>query len=430
MRRPISRLFASATLATLLSGCALFGKGLDPGPASAERIGTVGSAQTRDYPIDMAELIAYAVHGSTNSAPRALAAAEAASAAGRDSPLNSLELARKYFYENCHSNDRCGMLRDRVQDRLVWASESACADYLSNVRRSFTGTNLNLGGATTLFGALGSVLTSVDATRIFSGAAAVASGLRAEYNDVYFSSQAFELVSKAIRSVREKTIKNIRDNRANKGIREYTLDGAVADALRYHASCNVMAGLEEASEAVTRDRDPGLKRLSELLQDAGAGVNVALGTAAIDTSSLPSAAQSCQRLKTLAAEGTATQAAFELLAAKPPATGADGAAASEAKTDLDKRRVDAARHAGALKKIDDDNATDCAPDKGSVAKAEVAMFEAMRNFASLPLTEKAAGKARFDAERAKVLALKVRIDGALADARTAFESLVAATRAP
>lgn len=412
----------AANAALLLSSCALTGKGLDPGPAGAGRLGTDRTSGTAsDYPVDLAQLIVLSVHGDGKNSIDTLKAVPAVSSADSATSVAAVEQARKYFYDNCPTNERCGILRDRVQDRLIWASESACADYLSRVRKSFTSTNLNLGGATTLFGALGSVLTSVDATRVFSGAAAVTSGLRAEYNDVYFSSQAFELVSKAIRSVREKTLKSIHDGRLNKGIREYTLDGAVGDAMRYHASCNVMAGLEEAADAVTRERDPGLKRLSDLLQGVGAGVNLSLGTAAIETATLPSAEQSCQRLSTIAREGAAAATSFDTADTKLQA---DAAADATTKADSAKRRATVDKLAAELKKLDDDSKSDCVGKDAAVTKAETEMFDAMRVFAGLPLSEKAVGKAKFDAARAKVMALKAKVDSTLSDARVRFDGIV------
>jgi hypothetical protein len=231
-------------LAAQLSGCgSMTGKGLDPGPAGATRLAKDLDADTRgDYPVDLAKLIALSAYKERRAEKQAAQAGKAGGDKGEPKPEQmeeddaraeaSLDLARAQFYTACRTNDRCSAQRDRVQDRLIWASESACNDYLVSVRKSFTATNLNLGSATTLFGALGSVITAVDTARVFSGAAAVTSGLRAEYNDVYFSSQAFELVSKAIRSVRERTLKNIRDARQSRSIREYTLEGAIGDAMR------------------------------------------------------------------------------------------------------------------------------------------------------------------------------------------------------
>lgn len=411
----------------IVAGCASTnGRGLDPGPSGALRLGkeTVDQKAT-DYPIDLAQLIRTASQSQTTS--------ETKSSSG-DVPTseNDIELARRSFYDACvnsdsTTNERCAFRRDRVQDRLIWASESACADYLSNVRRSFTSTNLNLGGATTLFGALGSILNSKDAIRVFSGAAGVTSGLRAEYNDVYFSSQAFEVVSKAIRNVREKALKTINDERRNKGIREYTLEAAIADATRYHATCNVMAGLEEAADAVTRDRDPGLKRVSELLQNVGAGVSVSLGTAALDTGSLPSAAQSCARLTNIGVDGaklakdyTDSNAALQ----KVEGGDADLKARAKAQQELvDKAKTE-------LKRIVDDSASDCAGKDGTVTKLETEMFDAVRVFASLALAEKAVGKAQFDAARAKVMALKAKIDASSSDARIQYDTILVNAKLP
>lgn len=456
-----ARLTCAELAMILAAGCATGGHGLDAGPAGAAQIGIVrttstsvqpgGSVETRsnearDYPVDLTELISVAVHDDRDTAvartfPRASvlcidkasgnqririapAVCEAGEVTARTfDPSTSLELARKFFYDNCPSADRCGVLRDRVQDRLIWASESACAAYMTDVRKSFTSTNLNLGSLTTVFGALGSIFTSADAARIFAGSAGATSGLRAEYNDVYFSSQAFELVSKAIRSLREKTIKRIYDARKNTDIRAYTLDAAIADAMKYHATCNVMAGLEEAAEAVTRDRDPGLKRLGELLQDVGAGTSVSLGTAALDTSSLPSAGQSCRRLDDAVKQATALQA--DLDAAVTKLQGGDATLLAAAQ----KRQADGSASLKQLTSTVAPMSQICSPpDTGAVAVAEKDMYDAVRAFAAAPLSDKAARKAAFDAARAKVLELKVQVDQVLATASSILEKMVAVNK--
>jgi hypothetical protein len=414
----------------VIAGCASGnGRGLDPGPSGAARIAKEGpDRKSSDYPVDVAQLIRTAVHGPATSKT---ANADTPSADGQASAAD-IELARRVFYDACSSNDsttnaRCGTLRDRVQDRLLWASDSACADYLGDVRRSFTSTNLNLGGATTLFGALGSILNSKDAIRVFSGAAGVTSGLRAEYNDVYFSSQAFEVVSKAIRNIREKALKSINDERRNKGIRDYTLEAAIADATRYHASCNVMAGLEEAADAVTRDRDPGLKRMSELLQGVGAGMNLSLGTAALDSGALPSAAQSCRELATIGADGAKLAKDYMVSnAAYQKLEGVD----ENLKKKADDQQVLVNKAAADLKKLVDDSAADCTGKDATATKLETEMFDTMRIFASLPLSEKAVGKAQFDAARAKVMALKAKIDSTTSDARIQYQNILANAKLP
>ncbi|MFZ6653934.1 hypothetical protein [Undibacterium sp. TJN19] len=327
MRHSARFLLLIFPVASLLAGCSLTGKGLEPGPSTAARISNHRTDGTpTDYPVSLPTLIAMAAQtdpskpgalinrdgisaqqavSTASPGDQSVAAPAAANIAG-----DEIELARQYFYAHCSGDERCGVLRDRVQDRLIWASESACSDYLVSVRKSFTRTNLNLGAATTMFGTLGSLITSVTTARVFSGAGAFTSGLRAEYNEVYFSSQAFELVSKSIRSVREKTLKRIRDNRVSKNITQYTLDAAISDAIFYHGSCNILAGLEEASDAVTRDRDPGLKRVNELLQDLNTGVNLSLGTASLDTSALPSATKSCNTMAEVAQDTVKVAAAF------------------------------------------------------------------------------------------------------------------------
>jgi hypothetical protein len=156
----------------------------------------------------------------------------------------------------------------------------------------------------------------------------------------------------------------------------------------------------------------------------GAGVNVSLGTAAIDASSLPSAEQSCQRLGSLAREGSQTVAAFTDFDTKIQA---DPNADQKDKESSARRLLEAKRLAADLAKLENSAKPDCTGKDAAVAKAEMEMFDAMRIFAGLPLSEKPVGKAKFDAARAKVLALKAKIDAILSDARTRFDGIIQVT---
>lgn len=443
-------------LAGLLGACSLTGKGLDPGPAGAVRIGYVRSPSTPspedvddpnklpgDFPVDLSALFVNAVPGAAADGRKAADADEGTlicehrtsrvvrearpdTKCGADEVAarwSTLEQARKTFYARCGSPQACTQARDRVQDRLVWASENACADYLVFVRRSFTRTNLNLGSATTFFGALGSVLRSADATRVFSGSAALTSGLRAEYNDVYFSSQAFELVSRAIRSVRERGLKRIQDYRTTHDIGTYTLEAAVGDAMRYHAACNVMAGLEEAADAITRDRDPGLKRLNELLQDSGAVASVSLGAATVDTAGLPLATTSCRALAAEKDRADAEVARLDVEVkrlgdAAPP----DASRLAAARTALASLKTAQGSVAAAVAAV----APCKAPAAGGTPPAETAekaMYEAIRIFSSAPLAEKAARRLEVEAAKAKVMAIKLDVDRETGRVRQSVEAM-------
>ena len=425
-------------IVSFLTGCSLTGKGLEPGPSTAARISNHRNDGTpTDYPVSLPRLIELAVQTDparpepakpvtgTALAQPATAVAPNAQDAADNFAGDEIELARKYFYANCSGDERCGVMRDRVQDRLIWASESACSDYLTSVRKSFTRTNLNLGAATTLFGTLGSLITSVNTARVFSGAGAFTSGLRAEYNDVYFSSQAFELVSKSIRSVREKTLKRIRDNRVGKNITQYTLDGAISDAMFYHGSCNVLAGLEEASDAVTRDRDPGLKRVSELLQNLNAGVNLSLGTAALDTSNLPSATNSCTTLAKVKKDSDTTAGDFD---SKNKNLQADAATEDKVKKDSAALALKVAQMAVKIKDLAATQSANCDGKESAALKAESAMFDAIRQFFAVAADQKALEKQKFEITKKTVLELQVTIDAVIAKMRDQYNEMVYALK--
>lgn len=54
----------------------------------------------------------------------------------------------------------------------------------------------------------------------------------------------------------------------------YTVERAIADIIRYHGACSVIAGLEEASDSITKVQSPGIDVFKDSLQKFGFKVQV------------------------------------------------------------------------------------------------------------------------------------------------------------
>lgn len=178
-----------------------------------------------------------------------------------------LECAFEAFY-NGAEDDVLKLKRNRVQDRLVAASNQRCARYKRHVRRFDSTNNLLFGALTTSSAGLGAILTNVDAVRALSGAAAIASGVRAEINETYFGQSAIQAVSRGFEQ-RRKDLRKKMENEQTKLIEEYTVERAVADALVYHDACSLIAGLEEIARDQGRAANPGLAQIEDTLEWVG-----------------------------------------------------------------------------------------------------------------------------------------------------------------
>ena len=176
-----------------------------------------------------------------------------------------LECAFASFYGE--SKERL-LRRNRVQDRLVAASNQRCADYKQHVRRFDSTSNIALGGLTTLSAGLGAILTHADTVRALSGAAAITSGFRAEMNETYFQQNTIQVIASGFER-RRAVLRAEMEKKRKETIEDYTVEYAVADALVYHDACSLLAGLEEIALSQKRAADPGLAQVGAALEKWG-----------------------------------------------------------------------------------------------------------------------------------------------------------------
>jgi len=187
-----------------------------------------------------------------------------------------LESAFKGFY-NPGYDEALELRRNRVQDRIIAASNEKCTTYMGNLKAQQGHVNFFLGSLTTILAAAGAIFTRVDAARVLSGTAGISSGIRAEFNSDYFNTLTVELITKGIDKARTDLLTQFKDYRKGE-IAAYTVERAVADAIIYHSRCSLIAGLEEASKSISVAEDPGLKRLNKLFKETKLKATITLGT--------------------------------------------------------------------------------------------------------------------------------------------------------
>lgn len=168
------------------------------------------------------------------------------------------------------TGENAELLRNRIQDRLILSSNDLCEDYKSNLKAKHARFNFLTGLGATVFGLAGSLTPHAATAKVFSALAGATTGIRSEYNQDYYADVAVQLVTKAINSVRQKILTDIDEHR-DVGIAKYTLERALAEVVQYHGACSLIAGIEEASKAVTTlnvltDPKPSSKKTRKLLQ--------------------------------------------------------------------------------------------------------------------------------------------------------------------
>ncbi|GEM_PF-1379030 len=182
----------------------------------------------------------------------------------KDYTSKTLEEAFDKFYEETDLEKR-KLNRNRIQERILAASQERCEEYVQYLDKKDSHTNFALGGLTTLVGGVGAILTPASTVRALSGAAAILSGTRAEFNESYFANKTIEVVRKGIEAKRKGLYTAMKTNQ-NSALKDYTVEAAIKDAVAFHGACSLSGGLEHLADSLQRAENPGLKGAQNTLE--------------------------------------------------------------------------------------------------------------------------------------------------------------------
>ena len=90
-------------------------------------------------------------------------------------------------------------------------------------------------------------------------------GIRAEYDQSYFSNLATEVIIEGIDQDRRNVYEQIVKNGQSKEIDAYPLEAAIKDAVIYHSHCTITAGLQQAAQSIKFYDTPGLDQINKTL---------------------------------------------------------------------------------------------------------------------------------------------------------------------
>lgn len=181
-----------------------------------------------------------------------------------------LEGAFAAFYSS--ENDPYGTpaaRRDRLQNRLIMASDQNCTTFAQTLYGVQASTNFVLGSLATGLAGSGAITTNQQTARLLSGLSGIATGIRSEANEDFFRKQWVEAILKAIETSRNK-MKTDMQASAAQSIIVYPVEAAIADAIRYNAACSLVAGMKEVNSAVSMADDPaGVRAFRDAFKQAG-----------------------------------------------------------------------------------------------------------------------------------------------------------------
>lgn len=191
-------------------------------------------------------------------------------------PGKKLEKVFLRFEERNPDPTRRKELRDALQERIILASNQSCDEYKKFLRQFEAEGNFALGLLTTALGGAGAIFTSATTARALSGSAGIFSGIRAEFQEDFFQSLAVHVIADGI-DARRKTIYEEIRKRQIEAYSSYNGWAAAKDAVAYHGACSTLVGLHEAGASIRQAQDPGLKRLNQVLKEAGLKEEITIG---------------------------------------------------------------------------------------------------------------------------------------------------------
>jgi hypothetical protein len=154
--------------------------------------------------------------------------------------------------------------RDEIQERMLGASNQMCSRYLAYLQTINSNGNFVLGSLATVAGAAGALVTG-GASQALSAAAGALSGVRAEFNQDYFSNLTVAVIASGIKLDRQEVYDQIARYGQQNDVDKYSVEAAVKDALYYHGECSLIAGVEKAGDSVKLAADPGLDAVNRVL---------------------------------------------------------------------------------------------------------------------------------------------------------------------
>ncbi|NJR80045.1 hypothetical protein [Sphingomonas corticis] len=139
--------------------------------------------------------------------------------------------------------------RNDVQHLLMLRSDQNCGIWATYLARAGAINRGTFNVLSVLAGGAGALLSG-DASRIFSAGSGIASGTGAAIDGALLHGLTEGLIMPRVRAVRD-TIRDEVDAHAEDDLIVYPVTRAIADALRYHAACNISSAFDAQTPGLT-----------------------------------------------------------------------------------------------------------------------------------------------------------------------------------
>ncbi|MEH6461707.1 hypothetical protein [Chitinimonas sp. JJ19] len=158
-------------------------------------------------------------------------------------------------------NENYKYRRNDLQERLITASNQRCSAYIRTIVSSKSQTQMGWTGLSTLLSGAAAVVPHALTAKALAAGSTVSTGLLSTYNEVYFNNLAVTVISAGISKQRASILASINQFQS-RPLSQYSVNAAIADALAYHAACNIVSGMEAAAKATSGADTAGFSPLN------------------------------------------------------------------------------------------------------------------------------------------------------------------------
>lgn len=180
----------------------------------------------------------------------------------KDYGLNDLNTITRS--ENLKS-DAYRYRRNEMQNRIIAASNQRCGMYIRTLVSVKAQSNTIWGGMAALLSGAASVVTPASLAKSLAAGSTFSNATLNNYNEGYFNNLTVNIIASGITNKRKEIMNEI-TTKQKSNLVDYTPNMAIADAAAYHASCNILAGLEAAAMASATKAKQNTEEAVELMK--------------------------------------------------------------------------------------------------------------------------------------------------------------------
>ena len=156
--------------------------------------------------------------------------------------------------------------RNEVIDAMLTSSNRKCGRYVAFLQTYDANINNGLGIFSLASAGLATVLGGVQTAKALAGTSAFFNGARGTLNETHFRDRSVAILAMAFDAARADQRRAI-TNAQQCEPEQYSMMRGLEDAFRYHSTCSITSGFDEAARAVQRSSAPDLETMKKYIAD-------------------------------------------------------------------------------------------------------------------------------------------------------------------